>query len=100
MSEGVRPYGGSVGKGFGFAAAMNVGGLVVSALTIVTGVGIFILLAFGLTQLLWLVPLYAYYKREGETETAKGVLIAAGISFLLNATCWGVVLSGQWRIGG
>jgi len=30
--------------------------------------------------------------RSAKAETDKGILLAGGITFLLNATCWGGVL--------
>ena len=51
----------------------------------------FLLLGIGLTQLLWPTPLWLTYKRSGKTESAKGVLVAGGITFLLNAGCWGII---------
>jgi hypothetical protein len=34
--------------------------------------------------------MYFSRRRRGETQTANGVLLAAGITFLLNASCWGI----------
>jgi hypothetical protein len=31
------------------------------------------------------------FRKSGKSETAKGILIAATITFLLNAGCWGLV---------
>ena len=59
-----------------------------------------ILLGIGLVQLAWFGPAYFHYRRAGEAETTQGLLIAAGLVFLLNASCWGVVMSGMIRIGG
>jgi len=47
--------------------------------------------AFGLIQWIWMTKLARKFQGEGQTETAKGVLIAAGISTLLSATCWCVI---------
>ncbi len=75
--------------------ALSAGGVVVSLL-----VGFWPLFAFGLIQGLWVIPIYLHYRRKGETETAKGLLLVAGLVFLLNAGCWGVILSGKMRIAG
>lgn len=91
MPEG----GGSFLKGFGIGAAMTVGGVLVSVL-----VGFWPLFAIGVVQGLWAVPVWLSFRRKGESETAKGILLAAGIVFLLNAACWGVLMSGKIRIGG
>jgi hypothetical protein len=31
------------------------------------------------------------FRASGRRETMKGVIIAAAITFLLNASCWGLV---------
>jgi hypothetical protein len=46
----------------------------------------------GLIQLLYVIPLYISFKKSGKTDTAKGMVIAASITALLNATCWGMFL--------
>jgi hypothetical protein len=47
----------------------------------------------GLAQSLWIIPLYRSKRRSGATETAKGLIVAAAITFLLNAACWGALLT-------
>jgi hypothetical protein len=84
---------GSMLKGFGVGAAVNVCAAVVGLMGIVIVVGSIVLLAFGVVQLAWIIPMYRSFNRRGETETAKGLLVAAGIAFLLNAGCWGLVLN-------
>ena len=92
------PNGGTLWGGFGIAALINLAGLVMGFITIGIGLGILVLVAFGLVQFAWLGPLYYSFRKQGKTETAKGVMIAAGISFLLNAGCWGLIaLPGNWR---
>src|SRR3954451_12156262 len=93
----VRPsvspeYRGSVGKGIGVGLLLTVGGLIAGAVLMVVAIGFVVVCGVGLAQAAWIWPAYASYKRRGEPETAKGLLILAGIVFLLNATCWGVVL--------
>ena len=46
----------------------------------------------GLFQLLYVLPLYFSFKKQGKAETGKGLIIAASITALLNATCWGMFL--------
>jgi hypothetical protein len=46
----------------------------------------------GLSQLIWLIPMFRHYSRMEATETAKGIVIAGAITFLLNAGCWGILL--------
>jgi hypothetical protein len=86
------PDEGSIAKGFGIGAAINIGAALVGALTIMIAIGAVVLLGFGLIQAVWIGPLVAKYNNRGETETAKGLLLAAGVTFLLNAGCWGAVL--------
>lgn len=54
----------------------------------------------GLGQWLWLVPMRRSYLRHGETETAKGLVVAGAITFLLNAGCWGLIMGGSFRFAG
>jgi len=91
---------GSVLKGLGIGVLMTVGGVMAGVITMTAVIGGVILLGIGLVQLVWIGPAYFHYRRAGEVETAKGLLIAAGLVFLLNASCWGVVMSGMIRIGG
>jgi hypothetical protein len=80
-------YAGSVGTGFSVAALGNFGGFLLCLGLLTAGMG-YPLVGFGITQFLWLFPLWRHYRKEGETESAKGVILLAGISFLLNAACW------------
>ncbi len=50
------------------------------------------LVAIGLSQLIYIVPLAILAARNSAREMTKGLLIAAGITFLLNAVCFGIVL--------
>ena len=45
----------------------------------------------GLTQLIYIIPLYLRYQKKGQKNTAKGLVIIASIIALLNATCWGLL---------
>jgi len=75
--------------------ALTVGGMVVS--------GVFAwvpLWGIGIVQLLWMLPAWRIYRRRGQEETAKGILIVAGVVFLLNASCWGLMFSNKIKIGG
>ena len=82
---------GSLWKGFGIGAAASIGGAFLGVVTIAAIIGIIILVAFGLVQLAWQLPLYFSFRQRGETETAKGVLIALAIGVLINAGCWGYI---------
>ena len=82
---------GSIGRGLGIGALLTLGGVVASLPLMMIVIGFVIFFCIGLGQLIWIIPAYRRYTRRGETETAKGILIIAGIVFLLNATCWGVL---------
>ena len=84
---------GSIGKGVGIGALLTLAGALVSVPLLVVYIGYIMLVGIGLAQALWMVPAYRRYRKRGETETAKGLLIVAGLVFLLNASCWGVVVT-------
>ncbi len=46
----------------------------------------------GFTQLPIVLPAAIVIWRRGQTETLKGLCIAAGVLFLLNAACWGLMM--------
>jgi hypothetical protein len=52
----------------------------------------------ALTQLVYVIPLVVWMHSLRNDRAAKGVWIAAGITALLNAACFGVVVSslGGW----
>jgi hypothetical protein len=93
MSDGIPPNPGSIWKGVGIVLGCTVGafflGLVLAGLT--AAASAVALFGIGVVQAAWVVPLLRYYRRMRETETAKGLLIGAGIVFLLNAGCWGLI---------
>ena len=45
----------------------------------------------GLSQLVYMIPAILIARRKSETETAKGLIIGASITLLLNAACSGLV---------
>src|SRR6185369_8215441 len=82
------PDRGSVITGFFVAAGWNTLAITISTASIAIGIGIVLVAGFGLIQFAWLLPLAFKYRKEGKSESAKGVYIAAGISVLLSAACW------------
>ena len=88
----VPPEPGSIWRGIAFAGVINICALLGGIATIFVYIGIFIVGGFGVVQVAWILPLYHKYQSREETESAKGVLIAAGITFLLSAGCWGYVI--------
>ena len=71
--------------GVGMHILVVLGSVVFGPLVLVTAFGI------GLTQFLYLVPLYMRWKKDWPLH-ATGLLICMGVTFLLNAACWGVLL--------
>ena len=49
------------------------------------------LLFIGVAQLLYVGPAFWWTRRRGFVRLAQGLLIGAGITFLLNAACWGLI---------
>jgi len=108
LQSSAPPAGGSVGKGVRIGLLINFGGFLI--LRAIGDIGIksvgiqrwssstaaqavmILLLVFGLTQMLGIIPACIYVRNE--RETMKGVLIAAGITFMLNVTAW----AGCWFI--
>lgn len=60
----------------------------------------FAALAIGITQLIYMVPAILYARRKGRPGIARGIIIVAALTALLNATCFGIFMSGGIRIGG
>jgi len=54
------------------------------------------LMFIGLSQLAYVIPAILVARRKGESETSKGLIIGASLTFLLNAACTGpLLLSGN-----
>lgn len=73
---------------------LGIGAVVLGHLgwTIISALGlIFPIFIIGLAQLIYVIPLAVAVKRPG---FAQGVWIAAGITFLLNAACFGLLFGG------
>jgi len=83
---------GSIWQGIAIGGVWNVCALAISFALVFILIGIPIFAGFGLVQYFWIVPLYEKYKGRGEIETAKGILIASGITVLLSAACWGSMI--------
>lgn len=49
----------------------------------------------GLSQLVYMIPAILICRRRGSTETAKGMIIGASITFLLNAACTGLIFGNR-----
>ena len=55
----------------------------------------------GLSQLFYVIPQHVVFKRQGRSACIRGLWIGAGVTFLLNAGCFGIVMmslsSGSFR---
>jgi hypothetical protein len=75
-------------RGIGLALLLHLIQIPLAAVTV------FISLIFlGLSQLLYIVPAIFIYRNKGRPGVVKGLIIAAAITFLLNATCTALVFS-------
>ncbi len=53
--------------------------------------------AIGLTQAFYMIPMLFYYKSQARPDVVKGLMVVAGITFLLNSSCFGVMWLGARR---
>jgi len=53
----------------------------------------FSLILVGVSQLVYLIPAILHYRSLGRRGVVKGLIIAAAITFLLNATCTAIVFA-------
>lgn len=58
-------------------------------------VGIF-LMFIGLSQLIYVLPLIIYCHRKRRRRLLQGLIIGASIVFLLNASCFGLLMTTSW----
>lgn len=65
-------------------------------LTFVSELWVFFLLLFGVTQVVYQIPIIFYLRSKGLVQMSSGVLAAAGISFLLNAGVCGLCVGGSF----
>lgn len=87
-------FGNSVGSGVGTVAVLSLGFIVLTltlGANLPGGAGLVCVWSFwviGLTQVLYVVPLYLRW-RAVKPAAGKGLIIGASIVALLNASCWG-----------
>src|SRR5215469_15303930 len=96
QSAPARASSGEVLKGF----ALGVGLIIVGTCLLagigiflargfqVFGLGIWLIFGFGVTQLIYMLPAIFIARRRGHMGLAKGLIIAASVAFLLNASCF------------
>src|SRR5215475_6214268 len=86
-SEGQPSRQAEIWRGIGLALLLHLIQIPLAALTM------FISLVFmGISQLVYIIPAIIFYYRGGRRGAVKGLIIAAAVTFLLNATCSALVL--------
>lgn len=50
-------------------------------------------LFIGVTQWVYLLPAYFAYRKRGMSQLSKGILVIGAITFLLNAACFGALMT-------
>ena len=98
-----RPQIGDVLAGFGGTVLAHVIAFVLLYFSFSAGgesLSFFLLFGIGVTQLLYVVPMVVHFRKKREFGVAKGIVIAASLTFLLNGACWGWFLIAKPRIGG
>lgn len=81
-------------KGIGLVLGLHAAVVVIAfavASTDRSGLGfslLFLFAAFGITQLLWVIPATIWVGNHGSSDMLKGVWIAAGLTLLLNGACF------------
>ena len=84
---------GSIILGLLICWGLNIGEIFIGSLPLnIHSLGVAMIGGIGIIQLIYVLPLYFSFKKQGQTETGKGLIIAASITALLNATCWGLLL--------
>ena len=83
---------GSIFQGLAICWGLNVAEVILGFLMLRITFGVAMIVGVGIVQLIYVLPFYFSFRKQGKTATAKGLVIAASITALLNATCWGVVL--------
>ena len=74
-------------KGIGLTALLH---LICAAVSFVFPFAIF---TIGVVQLAYIIPATLIYWQKGRIGIVQGLLIGAGVTFLLNAACFGYVIS-------
>lgn len=89
------PRSGSAGvlRGFLISSGISVAIALVSLTLLREGVGLFIIMPYGIIQTAWTIPLFFYFRRNGKTDEAKGALLSCALNVLLSVACWGAFLT-------
>lgn len=93
--EPYEPSTGSIGKGMVlvilFTVGFLVGNFVMGFMPVLGAFLAFGSFGIGVTQILWIAPM-AYFFRH-QKRTVQGLLIGAGLVFLLNGACFAILLT-------
>jgi ABC-type Fe3+-siderophore transport system permease subunit len=86
---------GSVGSGIGVTALLHLLQIPIGMVLYLMNPAwsFFTVIFFGVSQVVYMIPAILYFRKQGKTETTKGLIIGASVSFLLNATCTAIVFS-------
>jgi hypothetical protein len=91
--EGGNRDGVGIGLLIGIGLHIVAGGLILLAISLVDqeySAGA--LVVCGLTQLIYLVPAMLIERSKQRPKIVRGIVLVAAITFLLNASCWGLVM--------
>lgn len=94
LDETVAPARGSIAAGIGILLLLHFVAVGISYaidLIVVGYLGWWVPVIIGLAQLVYVIPGVWIFRSRGKVQTAQGMLIGAGITFLLNGAYWGVV---------
>ena len=83
-----RPQQWEIWRGIGLALLLH---LIQIPFAFVTS--FFSLIFIGVSQLVYLIPAILHYRSLGRRGVVKGLIIAAAITFLLNATCTAILFA-------
>jgi threonine/homoserine/homoserine lactone efflux protein len=86
-------------KGIGFTIVMHfIFGVFLSIISLLLDEGdhtmLFPFLLLGITQTLYMIPAFVIAQGKGREQLAKGLLVGAAITFMLNAACAGYLIWG------
>ncbi len=52
-------------------------------------INLFFTFSIGLTQWIYLLPVYFFFSKRGQATVAKGIVIGGSLTILFNGLCWG-----------
>jgi hypothetical protein len=85
MFKALRAGRNSIGNGIGTGLLLHSWQILI--IPVLSIAGFFGLLAWSLTQFIYLGPAIVIARRAGKNETAKGLILVAAIGILLNGAC-------------